>query len=71
MRMQDVHQPTERERRGPDYWAGFGRGWVARLYGREMDLSPDERTAVLTALNRHIDAAIVAQIDLTAGKGAG
>jgi hypothetical protein len=66
MRMQNDRMPTERERRGPDYWAGFGRGWLAKLYGRDIDLSPDERNAVVAALNRHIDAAVVAQLDLMA-----
>ena len=66
MRTQDHRSPAKGDRRGPDYWAGFGRGWVARLYGRDLDLSPDERDAVLAALNRHIDAAVIAQLDLMA-----
>jgi hypothetical protein len=47
-----------------DYLRGFGMGWVARLRGLDLDLSNDERDAVVEALNREIDAAIEARIEM-------
>jgi hypothetical protein len=59
----DLVTPPIEERLRAAYMLGFGRGWTARRNDDPVLLSRDEEQAVVMAINREIDAAIIAHVE--------